>query len=179
MGGQTYWVNAKKSGLYTPMLNSIVGQFEAMLSHHSKVHILRFDLHQNIYTDDNKRLTIFNRRLFKWLKRKYDLERVGFAWVREHEQAQQQHYHYALMLNGHKVNSPVYVQEKAVQVWADMSGHLFWPEYPFYNVQRGEHEQIQEVIYRLSYLAKTRSKPKTLAPAGLRNVKCHPHFGCK
>ena len=176
MNGKSYWVNAKKSGLYTQLLNSIIGQFDAVLSYHSKVHVLRFDLHQNAYTENNKRLTIFNRRFFKWLKRQYDLNRIGFVWVREHDQARQQHYHYALMIDGHKVNHPLSIQNKAVQVWADMNGYLFWPENPYYNVNRGDHDEIQQTIYRLSYLAKTRSKdkrPPQTKDIGTSRIKKH------
>jgi len=178
MDGQIYWVNAKTSGIYTGMLNTMIDQLESMLSYHSKVHVLRFDLHQYAQTDTNKRLTTFNRRLFKWLKRKYNTNRIGFIWVREQDRATSQHYHYVLMLDGHKVSHPISIQEKAAQVWQEMSGRFYLPENPFYNIHRGNYEETQAAIYRISYLAKTRSKgkrsaqTKDIGTSRIKNNRC-------
>jgi predicted nuclease of restriction endonuclease-like RecB superfamily len=59
------------------------GQVDPMLSHHSKMHIIRFDLRVYEYTENNGIITTFNRRLHKWLKRKYNLKHVGFILCRE------------------------------------------------------------------------------------------------
>ena len=62
------------------------------------------------------------------------------------------------------------------QVWDDMNGYVFWPENPYYNVNRGDHDEIQQTIYRLSYLAKTRSKdkrPPQTKDIGTSRIKKH------
>ena len=160
VAGQTLWINGKKSGVYIPMLKRITGQLEAMLSHHAKVHILRFDFHQPTYTDTNERITTFNRRLFKWLKRNYGLQRIGFTWVREQEKAKQQHYHYALMIDGHKVQYSDLIQKKVIQIWSEITdGNTCWiPAHPYHNVARNDCDSLQEAVYRISYLAKARGK---------------------
>ena len=65
----------------------MINQIDAMLSHHSKIHIIRFDLRVYQYIENNEKMTTFNRRLHKWLKRKYNLKRIGFMWSRETETA--------------------------------------------------------------------------------------------
>ena len=99
--GDTWWVNSAKSGLISHAVKSMIGQVDAMLSHHSKVHVIRFDLRMYEHADNNYIMTIFNRKLHKWLKRKYKLSRVGYIWCRELETAKQQHYHYALIIDSH------------------------------------------------------------------------------
>jgi len=160
VSGQTLWINGKKSGVYMSMLEPIIGQLEAMLSHHSKIHILRFDFHQPIYSNTNEKMTVFNRRLFKWLKRNYRLNRIGFAWVREKEKAKQQHYHYVLMIDGHKVQYSDLIQKKVIKIWTEITdGNTCWiPKHPFYNVARNDSDSLQEAVYRISYLAKVRGK---------------------
>jgi hypothetical protein len=158
--GKTYWVNAKTSGLYSDLLKPMFAQLEAMLSHYTKVHVLRFDLRQYDHTPTNKRMSVFNRRYIKWLKHHYGFKRVGFIWVREQETADQQHYHYALLVDGQKVRYPAKLYERADKIWSDMDGSAHLPKDAYYNVTRGNHEEFQEAIYRLSYLAKTRSKGK-------------------
>jgi len=46
MNGKTWWINARTSGVYTAMLKKMIGQLEAMLSYHSKINVIRFDLRQ-------------------------------------------------------------------------------------------------------------------------------------
>jgi predicted DNA-binding transcriptional regulator AlpA len=77
VNGRTWWINSRVSGIYTTMVRSMIGQLDAMLNHHSRIHVVRFDLRQYEYSATNKRMTDFNRRLFRWLKARYGLKRVG------------------------------------------------------------------------------------------------------
>lgn len=154
----TWWLNSKPSGVYTHMMKRIINQLEIMMDYHSKVHIIRFDLHQPYYTDDNIRLSTFRRRLSKWLKREYGFKRIGFAWVRELEKSKTQHYHYALILDGHKVQSARKILKTARTYWGNMAGSEWTPDHPYYNLTRNDHSTTQAAIYRLSYLAKGRGK---------------------
>lgn len=156
--GKTWWVNSTLSGVYTPMLKRMIGQLEAMLSHHSRVIVIRFDLRQPVYTADNKRMTIFNRRLFKWLKAKYKVTRIGYAWAREQEKSKQQHYHYALFIDGHKIKQPSAVLKKVQDIWAEMGGSYWVPKNCYYNLSRNVRHNTQAAIWRISYLAKCRGK---------------------
>ena len=104
-------VNAnKKYGLRTDILRGLLGQLGAMLHHHRKVFVYRFDLHVPSYTDSNKLITDFNRQLFKRIKSHYKVKRIGYGWAREKETSKQQHYHYVLMLDGSKVQTPHTIQ---------------------------------------------------------------------
>ena len=106
LNGKTWRVNSKGSGLITRSLKAMIGQVDAMLNHHSKIHLIRFDLRVYEYTENNHIITKFNKRFHRWLERKYKLIRIGFCWCRELETAKQQHYHYVLMVDGHKVRHP-------------------------------------------------------------------------
>lgn len=53
VNGNSWWVNSKESGLITHAIKAIINQVDAMLSHHSKIHIIRFDLRVYEYTDNN------------------------------------------------------------------------------------------------------------------------------
>ena len=79
-------------------------------------------------------------------------------WCREIEKAKQQHYHYALIIDGHKVNHPELVNKKAKEIWRQLDGSEFFPEHCFYNLKRNDYESKQDAIYPISYLAKTRGK---------------------
>lgn len=158
VNGQTWWINARKSGVYTAMLKRIIGQLTAMLSHHNKIHVIRFDLSVDDYTDNNQRITDFNRRLFGKLDSRYQLTRIAFAWVREMEKAKQQHYHYLLILDGNKVQHPDIVQKIITDTWQFEGGRHWKPKNCYYNIARDQHEQLQNAIFRLSYLAKGRGK---------------------
>ena len=78
------------------------------------------------------------------------------------------------MIDGNKVNYPIGIIEKLTQIWQDMDGNVYLPDHPYYNVNRNDHNQIQQAIYRLSYLAKTRSKdksPKQTKDIGTSRIK--------
>jgi hypothetical protein len=155
---KTWWVNSAGSGLLTDSIKAMINQVDAMLSHHSKIHLIRFDLRLYEHTQTNKIITVFNRKLFKWLKRKYNFKRIGFVWCRELEKAKQQHYHYALMLDGHKVNYPLDTTDKIKDIWQQLDGSVYFPEHCYYNMKRNDYESIQAAIWRISYLAKARGK---------------------
>jgi urease gamma subunit len=158
VNGQTWWVNSQGSGLIAHSIKAMINQVDTMLSHHSKIHIIRFDLRVYEYTENNAMITVFNRRLHKWLKRNYNLKRIGFIWCRELETAKQQHYHYALMIDGHKVNYPYDVTNKVKEIWQQLDGSEYFPDNCYYNIKRNDYESIQGAIWRLSYLAKARGK---------------------
>ena len=156
--GDTWGINTAKSGVYHRVLDRILNQLYAMQSYHNKLHVIRFDLHVGAYTPDNTMMTTFKRRLFKRLYRRYDFKRIGYVWVREQEKSKNQHYHWALILDGSKVNYPHKTLELAKLVWEEMSGSIWVPDNCYYNVKRGDKEAMGDVVFRLSYFAKARGK---------------------
>ncbi|MDO6525366.1 inovirus-type Gp2 protein [Motilimonas sp. 1_MG-2023] len=159
VNNKVFWVNGKYSGMYSHMAKSMINQVDTMLNHHSKVHLIRFDLRLYEYTSTNAIVSRFNRILFKWLKRQYALKRIGFIWCREMETAKQQHYHYALILDGHKVRHPHEILIKVKGVWENhLQGSEYTPKNCYYNLKRDCEASIQRAVWRISYLAKVRSK---------------------
>jgi len=148
-----------KQGCYVEILERTKSQLDAMLSHHSRVIVIRLDLHVNHYEDKNTLLSKFIRKLRKRLCRQYDLKRVGFIWVREIEKAKQQHYHLALILNANKVNHPANVYSLIDDIWMGWGQpKSFRPEHGYYKLTRTDTETYQEAFMRLSYMAKQRGK---------------------
>lgn len=156
--GKRYKVNSAKSGLYVEIITKIVEQFEIAAQKWRRVFVLRFDLHTDHYTNDNKLITDYRKRLFQRLKREYGFKHIGFCWVREQERAKAQHYHWVLFLDGNLIRHSKRINDMIKQAWERPTGGFHVPviKRPFYFVNS---EQIaQEAIYRISYLAKTRGK---------------------
>lgn len=154
--GGVYKVNARKSGIYTSLLHKIIEQLDVCLDLYKRVLVVRFDLHQREYTENNERMTQFKKRLFKRLEKRYETKNIGYVWVREHEKAKSQHYHWAIWIDGDKVRHSQKILELAKMVWNDMSGHVPTIKNPYYFIDNSE--QRVQAIYRLSYLAKARGK---------------------
>lgn len=153
-------VNAGKSGLYVEMLKAMLTQLFAMLAHHNKLMIVRFDCHQDHATENSDHISRFMDKLKKRLMRKYKFSRVGYDWVREQEKSKHQHYHFVLMIDGNKAQHPFEVLKIAKQIWQDQEmGNTFSiAPSPYYHFARGDIKVLPKVIWRISYLAKGRGK---------------------
>ena len=156
----TWFINSKISGIYTHIMKTMIDQVEAMLSHHNKVFLLRFDLHQPSHTDTSKHVSKFFTRLSEHIKARYKVKRFGYTWVREQEKAKQQHYHCFILLDGNKIQESGYLIKAAKKYWElYYDGYLCWPaERCYHRLKRNDHEAIQAAIYHISYLAKGRGK---------------------
>ncbi len=149
----------KRFGCYEHILRAIYGQMDAMLSNHSRVLILRLDLHVYDYTGDNTKISKVLRRAKEWLAETYGMNHVGHIWVREVEKAKCQHYHLALMLDGRKVRYPKKVIEWIESYWTIRNEPKpFTPRACYTMVYRGDCASFEKAFYRLSYLAKSRGK---------------------
>jgi hypothetical protein len=155
-----WWVNSRKSGIYTQQMKGMLNQIEAMFSYHNKVFLLRFDLSIPEATDNSEKVSAFFIQLSNKLKAKYKLKRVGYAWTRETEKAKQQHYHAFILLDGNKVQQPNEVVEIAQYIWhLYHDGRLCWPtKRCYYQLKLSDPELLQEAVYHISYLAKVRGK---------------------
>lgn len=160
IGGQVLPINAKrKLGCYEPILLATKQQFDAMLSHHVKVLFIRMDIRVPEYTETNQPMVQFMRRLIKRLKKSYKLSRVAYLWVREQNNAEVQHYHLWLMLDGGRVQYP----SKVIKVMENIADTWGWPK-PFTPkncfrcFHRENFDQYKIAFQRASYLAKENSK---------------------
>jgi len=161
--GKEYRINNGKGKkdyeLYTPILHKIIEQFQVAQSKWGRVAMLRIELHLPHNTQDSKCVTDFRHRLIQRLRRYYGIKDIGYAWVRErHGIGKAQHYHYALFLDGGKVNHPKKLTELARASWVRPMGgyNLGYIENAFYFIDN--EKTALEAIYRLSYLAKTKGK---------------------
>ncbi|MEY8201372.1 MAG: inovirus-type Gp2 protein [Colwellia sp.] len=159
-GGETWFVNAKGSGLFTHTLKQMLDQINAMFSYHNKLFLLRFDLHQLEATPTSKHVSKFLKGILDKIKRSYKLKRSVHAWAREIESAEQQHYHCFIVLDGNKVQGPGLITSLIRQDWKFYcDGSIHWPSKRcYYQISRNDRALTQEAIYHVSYLAKSRGK---------------------
>jgi hypothetical protein len=170
LNGKTYQVNATKSGLYAEILKSIIEQFQIALLKWKRVFVLRFDLHTHAFSEDNKRITAFRKRLFEKLKRQYGFKDIGFCWVREHERAKAQHYHFVLFLDGRLIKHSSKIIPMIKAAWEDGTGTYTVPyiKHPFHFAD--SEDVIKKAVYRVSYLAKPRGKG--YRPSQTKDFQC-------
>ncbi len=151
------------SGFYNAILQKCYEQLDAMMSHHSKVLVIRYDFHLHDHTDCNKIMSTFIRKLRKRLKPHYKFKRMGYIWVREWNKekglATAQHYHCAIMLNGNQVLHPEKINGIVIDIWDRLGqAHVYLPKHQYYLIKHGDTEKLASARERLSYLAKVYTK---------------------
>jgi hypothetical protein len=152
-------VQAKPSGWMPNIMKALGERFCQAIEQHSKVLIVRFDLHVPEYTEDNAFVSEFMKKLSYWIKYKYKgVNEVRYLWVRELEKVKQQHYHVVLMLNGNKIRNPRYIHDKGKEIWSGLRGTIYHYVKKFHHFHRDDHDKICEAFYHISYLAKARGK---------------------
>ena len=159
---KSYQVNASKvgnQGIFTQILHKGIDQLEYAESKWKRVFVLFFNLHHKDYhTQNNKHISRFRKNLARRLEREYEINEVGYLWVREQERAKAQHYHFLLFLEGNKIRHSSKILRIVEATWKNISAsnHVPTLKNPFYFM---DSEEIKaNVIYRMSYLAKTRGK---------------------
>lgn len=152
-----------KYNCFDEPLSKIKRELDAMLSHHRKVFVFRIDMRVERYTGDNEVITKFLRSFIPWLKRRYQLKRVGYVWCREVETAKKQHYHLVFMIDGTAVKTMKTITDKVKDI-AFMQDLSPWiPKSPSYLIERkhleyGDYNKYKEAFRRASYIAKERGK---------------------
>jgi len=157
--GVSYKVNVSGSGVYREIMKRIIEQLQTGLAIHGRLMVVRFDLHSDSFQADNKEIRAFRRRIMVWIERTYQTRHIGFVWARERETTKHQHYHFALWIDGNKIQHPKRLLAHIMQTWEaiDPSNHSMpYIKKPFYFVK--DNQGLDDVVYRLSYLAKTRGK---------------------
>lgn len=164
----------KGKGHYFEILQKLVSQMDAMLSHHCKLLIFRVDLHLHQKSGTSRQLSTFFRRLKRRLETR-GVKRLGYVWCREQDQAEKQHYHVCFMVDGNIYRNPYHLIELIRDYWTDWQvGSIWQPKKSFYNLGRGDLIGYQEVFDRISYLAKVDTKgnkPKTSNDYGGSRIK--------
>lgn len=149
---------------YVEPLQRFKREIDAMLSHHSKVFMLRFDIRVDTHSQTNEQMTRFLRSYIPRVERYYKTKNVAFVWCREVERSKKQHYHFAVMVDGS--NATRVSQEllrMADEVAAFQKLKIGYCENASYFIKRtdlakGDYSTYNEAFERLSYLAKERGK---------------------
>ena len=150
--------NSPVYGVYLKILQRTVEQLNICIEKWKRVFVIRFDLHQKYHTPTNAMITRFRKNLAGRIERHYGIFEMGFVWVREHERAKAQHYHFAVYLDGDKIRHSSILSEMIRDTWVSLkagnSVHI--PKRCFYNVVDAVTKY--EAVQRLSYLSKQRGK---------------------
>jgi len=157
------WKNVGDQRVYSEIVCRIYDQMSAMLSHHSRILVLRFDFRVDEFSQCNGVVSDFFRVLGKQLRNYYKMRRIGYVWAREKNTSHRQHYHCALILNGNKVNYPDKVIRRIQRIVA-ARGHpcAYIPSDCYYMVARGDINAFAAAFERISYLAKVDTKGNRL-----------------
>ncbi len=161
--GEQVSLLANEQGYFGHILQKIYEQLKAMMSHHSKVIVIRYDFRLYDFTKCNEVMTQFRRKLKRRLKPHYNLKRIGYVWVREWNkekgEARAQHYHCAIMLDGNQVDYPSKLNEIVRDIWERLNqASVYYPKNQFYVIKRGDTGTLAAARLRLSYLAKVHTK---------------------
>ena len=172
-------IYTSKGDYYVEPLVAIKDQLDAMLSHHNKVFVFRFDIKikKNSYyddegnefstfTDDNQVITNFLKVFNRWLKRRYKLSRIGYVWCREIEKAKKQHYHLVFMVDGNLINEATSLYNTISPKIKEMAIKQGLVDYICKNhyliehkdLKQGDYTSYKNAFYRASYLAKVTGK---------------------
>ena len=161
--GKTYKVNAKeKQGIYLSIMHKAINQLEICQDKYSRVLLIRFDLHQQFYRKDNKKVSNFIDSFKQRVQRQYGFNDIGFLWVREHEKAKAQHYHCCIFIDGNKIRHSSKVLRIVKSTWEgkgktlNKGHHVPVIRNPYYLIDNDNTKA--EAIYRISYLCKERGK---------------------
>lgn len=163
----------KNKGLIPKLVKQIISSCEVMLSHYSKVFLVRIDLHPSQYSKDDKQITQFLNLQVKKLSKQYNCK-VKYLCAREQHLSDIQHYHVALMLSGHKVCHSHKLLSQIKFQWEKLDCVASLVNKPFNMLKRGDMASLGHGIYRLSYLAKEFTKELNPKAGLLLNNKINP-----
>ncbi|MGV8890097.1 MAG: YagK/YfjJ domain-containing protein [Pseudomonas sp.] len=193
----------KKLGVYTTMLKPMLDQINALLTHHSRVQLLRFDLHLPV-TDkmsaasDNQVITKFFKQIKQDLSGpKWDSQKnIIHCWAREVGKTEHGHYHCMLGVNSTVRLGTLYIKPATLvwglldRRWSKLSGGSLNGS-GHHVVNRSNKEELDTAFHHLSYICKVRDKqfgtgenhkrfsPSRLPPKEraiqLLTTDCQPH----
>lgn len=116
-----------------------------------------FGLHDHKKTETSESVSKFIDRLKYQIKKRYQLNEMGFVWVREHEKAKSQHYHLMIILDGDKIQNSKALAKIIKTTWEiDEGKTISYVKNSFYFVDN--QTKHLDAVNRFSYLAKARGK---------------------
>lgn len=148
------------------------------ISTHNKIFVVRmtltFPLSYEVYPS-SEHIQLFSKNICEFFSyHRYDPK---YVWVRERKQHNShQHYHFALFLNGNKIQHPYEVTFKANELWQMRLGVNITGLVNYdcsISVRRNEYgyyEQLNTLFYMLQYIAKPNTKVGI--NDGRRNFAC-------
>ena len=154
-------INANEEYKCIPVLiERLADEFLASLQLHSKVLVVRVDIHTNEQDLKNKSIEDLLRWLKQDLRRNYRMRNIGHLWVREDGIKKRKHWHLVLLLDGNKVQDSRSVINKMKSYWENTNdyGLIKPPQNPYIQIKRGDSNAFNAAFYRASYLTKERSK---------------------
>jgi hypothetical protein len=154
--GGHYWPVICRYQIRKDIMHGIFKLLGQFYEKSSKLIAIRLELKMKQWSPDNKLVSLFFKQLKRKLCKHYGRCYHGYIWVREQNHATAQHYHTALLVDGHKVRHSNTIKQLAECIW--QHGYLSLPKCPFYRVHRSQIQRFQALIYRLSYLAKAETK---------------------
>lgn len=162
----------KNLGVYTNMLKPMLNQIEALLMHHSRIQLLRFDLHlpvTELMTASTGNLVVSN--FFKQVKQ--DLASANWSrqknviqgWAMEVGESDNVHYHCYIGIASTVRLGTFYgdtltgLWKLLYNRWEQLSGGSVRPsETSHHVINRNNHKELSTAFYHLSYICKVRSK---------------------
>lgn len=155
-------------------VNTIISDYEIMLSHYSRVLVTRIDLHPSTYSVDNQVIKQFIEQLTNLLNSEYQ-SKVVYHCAREQSTSDIEHYHLEVMLSAHKIKHPSRLLTLIKAMWKmHTNGTVSYVDNPFCIVKRGDKSSLKEAIYRSSYLAKEDTKELNDKNKGFLSNKLPP-----
>ncbi|HIE5462771.1 YagK/YfjJ domain-containing protein [Pseudomonas aeruginosa] len=164
-------VKSRGLGAYTAILNSIHSQISALLSHHSRITVLVFQLHVPYLKLSGSKT--WNQEVSDFVqeaKRKLatcawgNHRQMTYCWVREVGDSRKEHYHVfiafkQLYRRTGKVSAEGYtgLWEMLQKPWEALTGGFLRP-ITSHTVNRNNKSEIFAAFRHLSYLAKVRDK---------------------
>ena len=159
-----------EGGVSEKILKAGFEQIDKLFSYYSKVTVVLTQLHQPNYTPDNAMLSTYLKSMSNKLKKHFSAKYMAFLWAREQGSASdQQHYHIAFLLNGHKCNQSYTIDTLSREVWGNVceNGFVYFPKNRVFCLHRsGKDSSLRRARMRMSYAAKMQTK--TQIPARIK-----------
>ncbi|EAC0629236.1 inovirus Gp2 family protein [Salmonella enterica] len=142
----------------TKIMKRIFGAVDKV-SAMSRFLAVRYDFRLPTYSADNRIMDDFHNLLFRQLSKNYPKSFISYLWVREQGSGEAQHYHYLLMLDGNYIRYPNKLNTIVRHCWEQVAGGSVWfPENGYYFVSENDLKTYTELMLRVSYLGKRRTK---------------------
>ncbi|HCV02136.1 MAG TPA: hypothetical protein DG048_05775 [Pseudoalteromonas sp.] len=172
--------NLHGHGMYVEILQSIKGQLDAILSHCEEVRVYRFDLRaakDTCLPSNNRTASTFIKRLAAKIHRIKKDTQLRYVWVREQTTNNtNQHYHFVLCLDAKLYLTRKHLKALVTSLEQSLGVSVRWSKAHDKQVNTGlpafkklraintsaNKKAYLEEIFRLSYLAKVRTKDNYL-----------------